>query len=58
MTGLGVCTRNVGCKTGSIACELEAKTFSCDRSIRLFADVIDAEEVNSWALTEVFLCGC
>lgn len=37
-------------KTGSITYEFETKTFNYDRSIRLFADVMDMEEAGSLGL--------
>lgn len=46
VTGLGDYTRNVGYKTGAITYEFETKTFNYDRGIRLFADVMDVEEVG------------
>ena len=46
VTGLGDYTRNVGYKTGAITYEFETKTFNYDRSIRLFADVMDVEEAG------------
>lgn len=46
VTGLGNYTRNVGYKTGAITYEFETKTFNYDRGIRLFADVMDVEEVG------------
>ena len=46
VTGLGNYTRNVGYKTGAITYEFETKTFNYDRSIRLFADVMDVEEAG------------
>lgn len=46
VTGLGNYTRNVGYKTGAITYEFETKTFNYDRSIRLFVDVMDAEEAG------------
>ena len=47
VTGLGDYTRNVGYKTGSITYEFETKTFNYDRGIRLFADVMDTDNVNA-----------
>lgn len=44
VTGLGDYTRNVGYKTGSITWSYETHTFTYDRAIRLFADVMDVEE--------------
>ena len=46
VTGLGDYTRNVGYKTGSITWTYETHTFSYDRAIRLFADVMDVEEAG------------
>lgn len=46
VTGLGDYTSNVGHKTSSITYEFETKTFSYDRSIRLFADAMDVEEAG------------
>ena len=45
VSGLGDYTRNVGYKTGSINYAFETKTFNYDRAIRLFADVMDVEEL-------------
>lgn len=44
VTGLGGYTRKVGYKTGFITYEYETHTFAYDRTIRLFADVMDVEE--------------
>ena len=44
VTGLGDYTRNIGYQTGAITYEFETKAFNYDRSIRLFADVMDVEE--------------
>ena len=46
VTGLGDYTRNVGYRTGSITWTYETHTFSYDRAIRLFADVMDVEEAG------------
>ena len=46
VTGLRDYTRNVGYKTGSIACESETKTFNYERGIKLLADVMDVEEAS------------
>ena len=46
VTGLGDYARNVGYKTGSITYEHETHSFGYDRAIRLFADVMVAEEAG------------
>ena len=46
VTGLGDYMRNVGYKTGSITYEYETHSFGYDRAIRLFADVMDVEEIG------------
>ena len=46
MTGLCGYARSAGYKTGSITYELETKTFSYDRGIKLLADVMGVEEAS------------
>ncbi len=44
-TGLGDHTRNVGYRTGSITWTYETHTFAYDRAIRLYADIMDVDDV-------------
>lgn len=46
VSGLGDYTRNVGYADGFINFEYQTKAFNYDRSIRLFADVLDVEEAG------------